>query len=133
MKSFEPVFKKLTELFIENLPEYVQRINEQYNDGIILKPFENKDLITPCNKLPSFKFSTEKAEYTEKDRIIENTVFVVCFAITLPPSGERNVIDFWRYVEAVSKMLEEITDIEEWQTIEIIEVIKNNIYLKITI
>lgn len=133
MKSFEPVFNKLSELFIENLPEYIRKINEKYNDGIILKPFENKDLITTCNKLPCFKLSTEKAEYTEKDRIIENTIFVVCFAIILPPSGEKNLINFWRYVEAVSKMLEEITDIEELQTIEIIEVIKNNIYLKITI
>lgn len=71
MKSFEPVFNKLPELFIEKLLEYVQKINKQYNDGIILKPFKNKDLITPCNKLPSFKFSTEKAEYTEKTELLK--------------------------------------------------------------
>lgn len=35
MKSFEPVFNKLSELFIENLPEYIRKINEEYNDGII--------------------------------------------------------------------------------------------------
>lgn len=133
MKSFEPVFNKLSELFIESLPDYIQIINEKYNDGVILKNFENKDLLTPCNKLPCFKMSTEKAEYTEKDRIIENTVFVVSFAIIMPPLGEKGLIDFWRYVEAVSKMLEETTDIDEWLTIELSEVIKNNIYLKITL
>ena len=90
MKSIELVFNKLSELFIENLPEYIRKINEKYNDGIILKPFENKDLITPCNKLPCFKLSTEKAKYTEKDRIIENTVFVVSFTVLLPPLHEES-------------------------------------------
>lgn len=130
MKSFEPVFKKLTELFIENLPEYVQKINEQYNDGIILKPFENKDLITPCNKLPSFKFSTEKAEYTDKDRIIETTVFVVSFTVLLPPLHEESLQQFWRYVEAISKMIKEI-EYDEWMTIELTDVVKNKIYVTI--
>lgn len=132
MKSFEPVFKKLTELFIENLPEYVQKINEQYNDGIILKPFENKDLITPCNKLPSFKFSTEKAEYTDKDRIIETTVFVVSFTVLLPPLHEESLQHFWRYVEAISKMIKEI-ECDKWLTIELTDVVKNIIYLKIKV
>lgn len=130
MKSFEPVFKKLTEFFIENLPEYVQKINEQYNDGIILKPFENKDLITPCNKLPSFKFSTEKAEYTDKDRIIETTVFVVSFTVLLPPLHEESLQQFWRYVEAISKMIKEI-EYDEWMTIELTDVVKNKIYVTI--
>lgn len=132
MKSFEPVFKKLTELFIEKLPEYVQKINEQYNDGIILKPFENKDLITPCNKLPSFKFSTEKAEYTDKDRIIETTVFVVSFTVLFPPLHEESLQYFWRYVEAISKMIKEI-ECAEWLTIELTDVVKNIIYLKIKV
>lgn len=130
MKSFEPVFNKLSELFIEDLPEYIRKINEKYNDGIILKPFENKDLITTCNKLPCFKLSTEKAEYTEKDRIIENTVFVVSFTVLLPPLHEESLQHFWRYVEAISKMIKEI-ECDEWLSIELMDVVKNKIYLAI--
>lgn len=130
MKSFEPVFNKLSELFIENLPDYIRKINEKYNDGINLKPFENKDLITTCNKLPCFKLSTEKAEYTEKDRIIENTVFVVSFTVLLPPLHEESLQHFWRYVEAISKMINEI-ECDELLSIELTDVVKNKIYLAI--
>ena len=42
MKSFEPVFKKLTELFIENLPEYVQKIDEKNPNA---NEFEEKSLL----------------------------------------------------------------------------------------
>lgn len=132
MKSFEPVFNKLSELFIENLPEYIRKINEKYNDSIILKPFENKDLITPYNKLPCFKLSTEEAEYIEKDRIIETTVFVVSFTVLLQPLHKESLQHFWRYVEAISKMIKEI-DYDEWLTIELTDVVKNIIYLKIKV
>lgn len=44
MKSFEPVYKELEELFIQQLPEYIQKINIEHNDGIILKPFQNTKL-----------------------------------------------------------------------------------------
>lgn len=131
MKSFELVFNKLTELFIEKLPDYIQKINEKHNDGIVIKPFENKDLITTCNKLPSFKFTTEKAEYTDKDRIIENTVFNVSFKLQLP-SFQNGIIILWRYIEAVNKMIDEEKEIEEWQKIELKTVEQTSINLRIT-
>ena len=132
MKSFEPVFKKLTELFIENLPEYVQKINEQYNDGIILKPFENKDLITPCNKLPSFNFSIEEAEYTEKDRIIENTIYSIGLIVNLPTYGENTILLFMRYVESINKMIDELKP-EIFYSLYITKVTKNKIFFRIII
>ena len=70
MKSFEPVYKELEELFIQQLPEYIQKINIEHNDGIILKSFQNTKLDEYCLKLPCFKFSIEESEYSEKDRII---------------------------------------------------------------
>ena len=41
MKNFEDVYKELEEMLIEQLPVYIQKINEEKNDGIILKEFYN--------------------------------------------------------------------------------------------
>ena len=66
MKNFEPVYKELEKLFINKLPEYIEKINKEHNDGIILKPFENKSLEENCIKTPSFSFKFEETEYEEK-------------------------------------------------------------------
>ena len=66
MKSFEPVYKELEYLLIQKLPEYIEKINKEHNDGIILKPFENKSLEENCIKTPSFIFSIEESEYSEE-------------------------------------------------------------------
>lgn len=39
--SFEPVCDEIENLVIYNLPDYIEKINKVYNDGIILKRFEN--------------------------------------------------------------------------------------------
>ena len=103
IKSFEPVYKELEELFIHKLPEYIEKINKEHNDGIILKRFENQKLEEDCIKQPTFKFNIEEAEYSEKDRIIENIVFTVSFDI----KTYQNTTLFWRYIEAINNMLKE--------------------------
>lgn len=107
MKSFEPVFKELEDLFIQKLPGYIEKINKEHNDGIILKRFENRTLEEDCIKKPCFKFSLEESEYSEKDRIIENNIFTVGFEIQLNTTTEELRIIFWRYVEAIKIMLDE--------------------------
>ena len=107
MKSFEPVYKELEYLLIQKLPEYIEKINKEYNDGIILKPFENTSLSENCIKTPSFIFNMEETEYSEKDRIIENTVFKVSFEFKLLSEMKQKTIFFWRYVEAIQSMLNE--------------------------
>lgn len=107
MKSFEPVYKELEYLLIQKLPDYIKKINKEHNDGIILKPFENKSLEENCIKTPSFIFSVEETEYSEKDRIIENTVFKVSFEFKLLSEMKQKTIFFWRYVEAIQSMLNE--------------------------
>lgn len=77
MKSFETVYNELEELLIKKLPEYIEKINKEYNDGTILKEFSNKKLNEECLKQPGFKFLIENAEYDEKDRIIENTILML--------------------------------------------------------
>ena len=75
MITFEDILPHLCELFIEKLLLYIEEINKIHNDGLIIYPFENKTLFENCQKLPCFKIELQEAEYSEKDRIIENTVF----------------------------------------------------------
>ncbi len=129
MKSFEPVYKRLNELVIEELPNYINKINLNYNDGIILKVFRNKKLTEHCKNLPSFEFDLEETEYSEKDRIIENTVFEVSFELKLQPNTENEIIILWRYFEAFELM---IRNIDDWKEIKITSTKNNKIYIRIT-
>ncbi len=128
IKNLEPVYKELEELFIKQLPDYIEKINKEFNDGIILKPFENIKLNENCIKLPCFKFDIEEVEYSEKDRIIENTVFVVSFEIKLSQFNENQIIIMWRYVEAIKEMLNEQDSDYKYQ---IMSLKTNRIYIKI--
>lgn len=129
MKSFETVYNQLTDLFINKLPDYINKTNEEHNDGLILKNFANKDLSSKSTQLPYFTFSTETATYSEKDRIIENTVFEVSFEIKLENYISNKEIIFWRYVEAMQNMLREA---EIPEIIELEKVEKQKIYIKIS-
>lgn len=130
MKSFETVYNQLTDLFINKLPDYINKTNEEHNDGLILKNFTNKDLSSKSTQLPYFTFSTETATYSEKDRIIENTVYEVSFEIKLENYINNKEIIFWRYVESIQNMIKEI---ETTEIIELDKVEKQKIYIKITL
>ena len=130
MKSFETVYNQLTDLFINKLPDYINKTNEEHNDGLILKYFANKELSSKSTQLPYFIFSTETATYSEKDRIIENTVYEVSFEIKLENYINNKEIIFWRYVEAIDNM---IKNEESLQSIELHKVEKQKIYIKITL
>lgn len=130
MKSFETVYNQLTDLFINKLPDYINKTNEEHNYGLILKNFTNKDLASKSTQLPYFTFSTETVTYSEKDRIIENTVYEVRFEIKLENYINNKEIIFWRYVESIQNLLKEteITEIIELEKVE-----KQKIYIKITL
>lgn len=130
MKSFETVYNQLTDLFINKLPDYINKTNEEHNDGLILKNFTNKDLSSKSTQLPHFIFSTETATYSEKDRIIENTVYEVSFEIKLENYINNREIIFWRYVESMQNMLREA---ETPEIIELEKVEKQKIYIKINL
>lgn len=125
IKNFESVYKELENLFINQLPYYIEKINKEHNDGIILKPFENKNLKENCIKQPCFTFTVEEAEYSEKDRIIENSIYECSIDIKLQQT--ENFI-FWRYIEAIKKML-----VEEDSDIIIIKVQAVKVLLRITL
>ena len=130
MKSFESVYKELEDLLIKQLPDYIEKINKEHNDGIILKPFENTTLAENCIKAPSFAFNIEETEYSEKDRIIENIVFTISLEITLQDMTKKTTILFCRYVEAVINMLNECESINLY---EISKIVRNKIFIRITL
>ncbi len=105
MKNFESVYKELENLFINKLPEYIEKINKEHNDGIILKSFENKSLEENCIKTPSFSFKLEETEYEEKDRIIESEKYTFSIEIKVDTQKINENIILFRYIESINIML----------------------------
>ena len=130
MNNFESVYKELEYLFINKLPDYIKKINVEHNDGIIIKQFENTNLEENCINLPSFSFALEQAEYEEKDRIIENTVYEISIEIKLQPGTDKQTIILWRYIEAIEKM---INDFESSNIYEIKRIKNSKIFIHITL
>ena len=130
MITFEDILPHLCELFIEKLPLYIEEINKIHNDGLIIYPFENKTLFENCQKLPCFKIELQEAESSEKDRIIENTVFSISLEITLQPHTEKTSILFWRYVESIGNLIDEY---ESDNLFGIYKTEKNKIFIRITL
>ncbi len=126
MNNFETIYKELENLLINKLPENIEKINKEHNDGIILKPFENKTLEENCIKTPSFSFKLEETKYEEKDRIIENTIYTISLEIKLTPES----LIFYRYVEAINMTIKEC---EGFQEIKILSTLENKVFIRITI
>ncbi len=130
MNNFESVYKELENLFLNKLPDYIGKINVEHNDGIIIKPFENTKLEENCINLPSFSFALEQAEYEEKDRIIENTVYEISLDIKLHPNTDKQTIIFFRYAEAINMTIKES---ENWQDCRITNIKGKKIIIRITV
>ena len=130
IKSFEPVYKELEELLVQKLAEYIEKVNKKYNDGIILKTLENHTLEEYCVKRPCFKFGIEETEYSEKDRIIENSIFTISLELKLPQETKKETIIFWRYAESIQKLFDEIES--EW-FYQITEIKENKVFIRITV
>lgn len=128
MITFEDILPTLNELFIEKLPICIEEINKIHNDGLIICPFENKTILENCQKLPCFKFELLEAEYIEKDRIIENTVFKFSLEIKTKIGCDSNIMEIIRYTEAMEVMIrnEKLT----FPKIQILKVLKNYVLLK---
>ena len=130
IRSFEPVYKELEEMFIQRLPEYIEKINKEHNDGILIKRLENHTLEEYCVKRPCFKFGIEETAYSEKDRIIENSIFTISLELKLPQETKKETIIFWRYAEAIQKVFVEIES--DW-IYQITEIKENKIFIRITV
>lgn len=129
MITFEDILPHLCELFIEKLPLYIEEINKIHNDGLIIHPFENKTLFENCQKLPCFKFELLEAEYSEKDRIIENTVFDFSFEITIKTETNKKIIEIYRYIKIINKLIKE--NQTDFQQFYIKKITNNKIFLRV--
>ena len=129
MITFEDILPHLYELFIEKLPLYIEEINKIHNDGLIIHPFENKTLFENCQKLPCFKFELLEAEYSEKDRIIENTVFDFSFEITIKTETNKKIIEIYRYIKIINKLIKE--NQTDFQQFYIKKITNNKIFLRV--
>lgn len=69
----------------------------------------------------------DESIYSEKNRIIENTIFKCNFEIKIQ-STENELFILWRYIEAINKML-----IEEDSDIIILRVQASKVILRITV
>ena len=130
MKKLESIYHELETLLIHNLPECIEKINKEHNDGIIIMPFANTTLTGTCIKTPSFIFNIEESELSEKDRIIENTVYKICIEINLPPNTENKLILHCRYYEAIEMT---INNNEGLQECRITGSKENKVFIKITV
>ncbi len=131
MITIEDILPTLHELFIEKLPLYIEKINKEKNDGIIILPFENKTLFENCQKLPCFKFEMLEAEYSEKDRIIENIVFEFMTEIKTKTNNITDNIDVYRYVKAIDKSIKNYNS--KFLDFKIKKINKNKIYYNIIV
>lgn len=128
MKCFDTVYEELENLLIKKLPEFIEKINKQHKDGLIIKTFENTSLEENCIKTPSFTFNIEESEYSEKDRIIENDIYTVSLEIKFNSYTKNKIIFFYRYVEAIQKMFDEEEKLNQYEVIKIKE---NKIFIRI--
>lgn len=133
MKSFEPVYNKLNNIIIEELPAQIEKLNKFFNDKLIIKPFKNKSLEDNLIDTPSFVFNMEDSEYSEKDRILENTVYKISLELKLPPQETDLRNKQFRYFQAIQNLLTEHETEEEWQDIHIVTTSWDKIKIKITI
>lgn len=102
---------------------FIEEINKNYNVGLTIYLYEYKTLLENCKKLPCFKFELLEAEYSEKDRIIENTVFDFSFEITIKTETNKKIIEIYRYIKIINKIIKENqTDFQQFY----IKKIKNN-------
>lgn len=114
MKDFSAIFKRLRYLMIEKLPEYIEKINKEKNDGVILKPFTNTELIQSNLKMPYFELEFDEAEQGTKDRILGFIKFKLTFEIFLDKTKRELFTEFFRYKDAIYNMLLE-DDFDYWE------------------
>lgn len=113
MRDFSVIYKRLRYLMLEKLPEYIDKINKEKNDGLILKPFTNKEVIQGNLKTPFFTLTYDESEQGVKDRIIELIQYKFVIELSLDNNSKDQITEFCRYTDAIINMLEE-DDFEYW-------------------
>lgn len=114
MKDFSQIFKRLRFLMIQKLPEYIDKINKEKNDGLIIQPFTNTELIQGNLKVPYFEVNFEESEQGTKDRILGYIKYKLTFEFFLDKNSKDPITEFCRYRDAIYNILHE-DDFEYWE------------------
>lgn len=114
MRKLEIITDRFRNLMKEKLPEYIEKINKEENDGIILKPFTNTELNQENLKIQYYTFAFEEASQSRKDRIIGTVEYKFVIELFLDKTSKKHIQEFCRYFAAISTMLDE-DDFEYWQ------------------
>lgn len=117
---------------IQKLPEYIDKINKENNDGLIIKPFTNTELIQGNLKLPYFDLNFDEAEQGIKDRIIGYIRYKLTFELFLEKNCKAPILEFCRYRDAIENMLEE-DDFEYWNHYNMKSISINKIVLTVLV
>ena len=113
MKDLSKMMKRLRYLMIKKLPEYIDKINKEENDGIIIKPFTNTEKYQETLKKPYFDLSFNESEQGIKDRIIGFVQYKFVIEFFLEKTSKDPILEFCRYRDAIIKMIDE-DDFEYW-------------------
>ena len=98
------------------LPDEIKKINEKYNDGILLRDFTGNTITKENCSLPYLKVTCSSCEITEKDRILRNEVYSLKIEIMAAQQNEMWQI-YSRYGEAIENAMNVENDV--WNMIVI--------------
>lgn len=119
MKSAEQVYDELKNKLLNDLPNCIEEINRKYNDGIILEQFTNTGNDKNTLRSPYWRINFEEAEYSEKDIMIENSIFKFSIELHATGTGEELMRKLWRYGEAINKISLKINSLKNNNTANI--------------
>lgn len=119
LKSAEQVYDELKNKLLNDLPNCIEEINRKYNDGIILEQFTNTGNDKNTLRSPYWRINFEEAEYSEKDIMIENSIFKFSIELHATGTGEELMRKLWRYGEAINKISLKINSLKNNNTANI--------------
>jgi len=99
----ERILKEITDILMNDLPKVLLELEEQSEESIRLPPFRYVGLeenLPPGTGLPHAFVAIEEGEYTEKDRIVRKTQYIVSIHMLLLKNT-----DIWGYSYALRHIL----------------------------
>lgn len=115
MHDEESVLEELAGILKDKLPDYIQKLNEEHNDGLILPAFCGVAAEGGQLRLPYLTLALSEGEYDEKDRIIENVKYTAKIGMVLPmplDTGKARA----RYRESIRLLVQDSCMCDAWQS-----------------
>lgn len=120
MRDFLTMYKRLEELLLNKLPEYITQWNKYHPDfyNFELKPFTNQSMIPSMGKIPYFTLTVDEKEQGIKDRIIDTINYKFNFEFFYEKDDIPAFTKTICYQKIICEMLHE-DDFEYWLNVEV--------------